>query len=681
MATALLTTPCLPPMTARRAAATGAIALVLWLAALLTPALFAQAQGPILRVAPSPLDFDTTRCGTTKCRSVTFSNAGDTTLRVYSIDAATAPFSSQFATPFELAPGASRTFPVCYTASSGGAGDVQRIAYRADTRVSLSIGMLFDVSGSMFSPIGSGDATTRIAAAHSAGRSFIDNILTTADIRDEAAVFQFAATGDFAVRQSWSSDRDLLRAAVPNTAPGGYTCLYSAIAQTIGHVAPRANRKVLIVLTDGADACNQPGSTAQTAIAAAQAAGVRVFTIGIGTAQAAVLTQIATATGGQYFTATSMSDLVGVYRTIATLLSQNIDGSFDLRGRSVSPRMVIEPAALVFDSTRVGERRCLPLVIRNTGDAPLTVTGIDGLSADFELSTLPGAPIAPGGSFATEVCFRPERLRVLTADATLRHDACAQDPVRLSLAGVGYDSLTLAIRGSFTARPGSVVEIPVVLLEPLPAGYDVRSLTLTVAYDKTVLHPADDFIVRDGTLSGTMPDATYTSAYGAIEASTRIALDGGVLSGPAGSTVARLAFQVLHGAAISSEVRITDAMLADGNPRAGWIDSALVVADSLCYQADRLVDASARYGGIFKSVLARRDGSAGLARYSIATAAATRMTLHDALGRELMRIVDEWIEPGEHTAAIDMSALANGAYYLRIESGAASDLRMITVTK
>jgi Mg-chelatase subunit ChlD len=681
MMTDLLMTPCLPPTTGRRVAATLAIALLHWIAAFLTPALFAQARGPILRVTPDPYDFDTTMCGTTKCGTVTFRNAGDTTLRVYSIDAATAPFSSQFATPFELAPGAARTFPVCYTAPGGGSRDTQRIAYRADTRVSLSIGMLFDVSASMLSAIGAGDATTRIAAAHNAGRSFIDNILTTADIHDEAAVFQFASTTDFAVRQSWTDDRALLRAAVPDAAPGVNTCLYNAIAQTIGHVAPRRNRKVLIVLTDGADGCNQSGSTVATAIAAAQAAGVRVFTIGIGGANAGVLTQIANATGGRYFTATSMSDLVGVYRTIATLLSQNIDGALELRGRSVSPRMVIEPIALVFDSTRVGQARCLPVLIRNTGDAPLRVVGVDGLAAPFEIGALPTEPILPGASATAEICFRPDRLRLLAGTAMFRHNACGEDPVRLPLAGIGYDSLTLALRGTFGARPGSIIEIPVILLESLPAIYDVRSLTLTVAYDKTVLYPAGDVVVRDGTLSATMPGIAHSSAYGAIEASTRITIDGDVLTGDAGDTVARLAFTVLHGTALSTTVRITEATIADGNPRAGRIDSAVVVADSLCYQADRLIDASARYGGIFKSVLARRDGSAGLATYAIATAAATRMTLHDALGREVLRIVDEWLDAGQHSAPIDMSGLANGAYYLRIESGVESDLRMITVTK
>lgn len=681
MATELLMTPCLPPTTGRRVGATLGFALLIWIAAFMTPALFGQARGPVLRVTPDPQDFDTTMCGTTKCATVTFRNVGDTLLRVYSIDGATAPFSSQFTAPFDLAPGAARTFPVCYSAGSTSRRDSQRVAYRADTRVSLSIGMLFDVSGSMLQAIGTGDATTRITAAHNAGRSFIDNILTTADIRDEAAVVQFAATSDYAVRQTWTGDRDLLRAAVPNAAPGTHTCLYDAIGRTVGYVAPRQNRRVLIVLTDGGDACNQAGATVPTAIAAAQAAGVRVFTIGIGSANAGILTQIATATGGQYFTATSMSDLVGVYRTIATLLGKNIDGSFELRGRTVSPRMSIDPLELAFDSTRVGESRCLPVIIRNTGDAPLSIAGVDDVSTPFELGALPTAPILPGGSASVEVCFRPDRLRLLSATATFRHNACAQDPVALGLEGIGYDSLTLALRGTFTARPGSVVEIPVILEETLPTTYDVRSLVLTVAYDKTVLHPADGFIVQPGTISATMPVATHSSVYGRTEASTRIVLEGGELAGSAGSTVARLAFLVLHGSALSTEVRITGAMLEDGNPRAGWIDSALVVADSLCYQGDRLVDASARYGGIFKSVLLRRDGAAGSASYSIATPAITRMGLHDALGREVLRVVDEWTDAGEHSTPIDVSSLTNGTYYLRIQSGTESDVRAITVMK
>lgn len=677
-----LMTSCHPPTTGRRVAAIIAIVTLFWIAAFLAPALFAQARGPILRITPDPYLFDTTMCGTTKCGALTFSNIGDTALRVYSVDVPAAPFSGTIPTPFDLAPGASRAFEVCYTPRGTDGRDADRVDYRADTRVSMSIGMLFDVSGSMLERMGPSDPTTRIASSYSAGRSFVDNLLTTAHVQDEAAVFQFAATGDYAVRQTWTSDRDALRAAVPNTAPGSYTCLYNAIAQTVGHVAPRANRKVLIVLTDGADACNLAGSTPQTAIAAAQAADVRVFTIGIGGASGAILEQIATATGGRYFTATSMSDLVGVYRTIATLLGQNIDGSFRLDGRAVSPFMVVEPIALAFDSTRVGATRCLPVTIRNIGDAPLVVSALDGISMPFSVGSLPTTPILPGSSATAEICFTPDRLRVLSGSAAFRHNSCGQGPIPLPLAGIGYDSVTLSIGGTHTARPGSVIEIPVILSESLPAIYDVRALELTVAYDKTVLHPAPDFIVAEGTLSATLPFGSSSSAYGATEASTRLAMSGALLSSEdPGGTLVRLAFTVLHGSAIATDVRITGAVMADGNPRVGWVDSARVVADSLCYQADRLIDASARYGSIFKTVLARRDGSAGSAHYTLAAAARTRIALHDALGRELAVVVDEWLGAGDHSSPIDLSTLPNGTYFLRATSGRESDVRAITVAK
>lgn len=675
-------TPCLPPLSGRRAAMLVALMTLLWLAAFMTPMLFAQARGPILVVTPSPNDFDTTMCGTTKCASLTFSNAGDTTLRVYSVNQIDAPFSGTIPTPFELAPGAARSFPVCYAPTTRGSVDRRTITYRADTRVSLSIGMLFDVSGSMTARMSPSDPTTRIAAAHSAGRSFVDNILTTPDIRDEAAVYQFAAAADYAVRQNWTSDRNALRNAVPAAAPGAGTCLYGGIAQSSAHIAPRDNRKVLIVLTDGAEACNGSGATPQTAIAAAQAAGVRVFTIGIGAANGAVLTQIANATGGRYFTATSASDLAGVYRTIATLLSQDIEGSFELRGRSVSPFMVIDPIIVAFDSTRVGSTSCLPVVVRNTGDAPLTITGVDDIAAPFTLTSLPGAPILPGDSVTLEVCFTPDRLRVLSGAATFRHNACGQDPVALPIRGIGYDTLTLAIRGTYTARPGSIIEIPVVLEQPLPAVYDVESLTLTVAYDKTVLYPSDRFITTEGTMSASMPSTTHSSVYGASEASTRVELAGDLLSSAeAGGTVVRLAFMVLHGSSLTTDVRITGALFADGNPRTGWIDTARVVADSLCYQADRLIDASGRYGRIFMKVMARRDGASGSAEYVIADGVRTVLTLHDALGREVLRPVDDWRDAGTHTAELDMSSLPNGTYYLRISAGRESDVRVITVAK
>lgn len=101
------------------------------------------------------------------------------------------------------------------------------------------------------------------------------------------------------------------------------TDLYDAIAQAARQLQgnPLPGR-VIIVLTDGAD--NASIGTISTAIAAARQANAAVYTIGIEGAgfTSDPLVQLADATGGQYFGASSSSDLGRVYAAIAAALKK-----------------------------------------------------------------------------------------------------------------------------------------------------------------------------------------------------------------------------------------------------------------------------------------------------------------------------------------------------------------------
>jgi tight adherence protein B len=101
------------------------------------------------------------------------------------------------------------------------------------------------------------------------------------------------------------------------------TALYDAIAQAARQLQgnPLPGR-VIIVLTDGAD--NASIGTISTAIAAAKQANASVYAIGIEGAgfTSAPLVQLADATGGQYFGASSTSDLARVYAAIAAALKK-----------------------------------------------------------------------------------------------------------------------------------------------------------------------------------------------------------------------------------------------------------------------------------------------------------------------------------------------------------------------
>lgn len=640
--------------------------------------------GPILRVVPPT--FDTTLCGTVECSNVTFENVGDAPLRVFSTGALTAPFSGNITTPFTLQPGQRTSFQVCYTPTVAPRRDTQEVMVRANGRLSLSIALLFDTSGSMSSTIGGigGDTSTvttaRIVAANAAGRRFVATLVDTLGIRDTVAVCRFS-TG-YAVTQGFTTDTAALRRAIPSGTGGG-TCLYKAIIQTNALLRTQnaPGRRVMIVLADGADnGCD--GVTLANVIQNSNAPDpIRIFTVAIGAADATELRQIATATGGEFFTANNEQGLMAVYDSIAVLLSRNnLEQPFRMNGRAVTPIMDVNPTSIDFDSVRIGNSSCRMVTIANNGDAPLDVTSMTGFTGDFTISN-PNIPlIQPGTSTQVEVCFDPSRLRVRTAAGAFGYTSCAPRTMNVSLRGVGYDSLVVNLRDTIVGRPGSIIEIPVYLREPIPAFYDVNNYELSVSYNKTMLYPADTFAVTGGTISSPLVAGTDATIYDSQRATTTVTLSGGTLqSADSNGTLIRLRFMVLHGNAMQTPVTIASARFADGNPKLGLAGPGLFATDSLCYQEQRLIDASARYMGLLKMVASDAGGAGATARYSITEPATIRLRLYDGLGRQVRSVADGYRNAGDYESRFSTADLPRGIYYLRLEAGPAQDVKLLMI--
>lgn len=654
-----------------------------------------QAKGPILRIQNNPTDFDTTFCMTTKCRTLMFSNVGDTVLRVTSIDNILSPFSGTIPVPFTLQKNESRSFQICYRPLTAPRIDSQRVQLIADTRLSLSVGLLFDVSGSMttvdvYDPV-TATNVTRISAAHDAGIDFIQGLLNNPpDVVDEAAVFQFAAPTDYSTLQSFTTNKTFLTNAVPSTAPGASTCLYDAIINTVNNMNARPNRKVMILLTDGNNNCGGSTTSLQNSVNAAIAAGITVFTIGLGDADSTALKNIASGTNGRFFWTNNRTDLIAVYRHIATLLSQNVQVSFLLRGRSVSPFMIVNPSSLDFDSVKVGQSRCLPVTIRNTGDAPLTVSNIANVITPFSFQVPPNiSQLAPGNQTTVNVCFTPVRLRVQTGAFAFSHNSCTQPVLQLNLRGVGYDSVYVALVDTFRAKPGSTIYVPVYFRSKLPSTYDVTSLSLSLTYNKTMLYPmTPQPIITQNTLSSVMSTSSYSPLFDVSAATTTFNLSGNTLSNPINdSLLVKLGFLVLHGNALTTSINLSAATFADGNPRVGRIQPGLLIADSLCYQDQRLIDASARIANKLTQNIPNpfSVGSFGnpttTIGYSIAEPAWTRLIVYNSLGQEIIRLVDQWKNAGEYEVTFDASKQTSGVYFYRIDAGAFTDMKKMFLAK
>lgn len=646
--------------------------------------------GPVLQITPDPLDYDTTLCGTQKCRNLTFQNIGNAPLTITQMDQILAPFAVAATTPLSLPltlqPNQSQVVQVCYSPTFAPRIDSQRIAYVADNRVSLSIMMVFDTSGSM--TIATGTGVSRITAANAGGRVFLNNLVNdpARGVVDEAGIVNFSS--GVLVAQDFTTNGALLQSRVPSAASGG-TRLYDAVDTALNRVLQRnlPGRRVIVVLSDGDD----EGGFLQNridAIVARSQNNVRIFTIGLGSGLTAnginTLQQMANRTGGSSFFTNNPDTLVQIYLTIAQQLSRSIPGTYLIRGRAVAPLLTINPTTIDFDSVRIGRSVCRQITLTNSGDAPLQFAGFPAAVGGFSIQAqTPFPAIPPGGSSTISACFAPTRLRVQSASLPMPYNSC-RTPDTLRFRGVGYDSVVIAIRDSVVARPGSTFEYPIFLMDSIPDHYDVRDLTFTLSYNKTLLFPLDPPVRSDAAVAVPLANAAISSVYLPNEsgALTTYTMTGAtpISNATPNSLLTRLRFRALLGNAISTPLTITAARMADGNPKVGIINPGTFRIDSMCYLDDRLLDARRRISGALKMAVMNNAEIAAL-DFTLPAAAPTQAVIFDRLGREVTRSGQQAMNAGNGQMVIDISALRSGIYFVQLRSGEIMDGGEIVVSR
>lgn len=213
--------------------------------------------------------------------------------------------------------------------------------YRYEVPFRATIVLTIDTSLSM----GATDvAPTRLDAAKQAATDFLADVPDSVDVAlisfDEFPVVQVGPT----------SDRAAVAAAVESLELGPYTATGDAIAASVATITDtgRPTRDeagdptaVVVLLSDGEPTI---GREIDSAIAVALEADVEISTVALGTpfgeveiedpdapgtfmlqpvpVQEATMENVALATGGEFFTTDSFSDLTDVYRDIGTALGE-----------------------------------------------------------------------------------------------------------------------------------------------------------------------------------------------------------------------------------------------------------------------------------------------------------------------------------------------------------------------
>ncbi|MDX9758844.1 MAG: DUF1573 domain-containing protein [Bacteroidota bacterium] len=401
------------------------------------PTVFAQARGPLLRITPDPVFFDTVSCGGVRCLDITLRNAGDTTLTIQEFDAPLPPFTGAAPAPMTLAPGAGHTFRWCYEPSRVRARDSLRVRFISDNRIPYSFGVLVDAGERMRAAFSG--AESGIAAAHDALGDFIATMMADGAPSHEAAVFAYSASSQFRLLRGLTEQRALVVGSLPATASGTHSCVWHGMDRALTLLPGAQHRRVLLVINASEDAgLAECGPYSAPGVAsAALASDVMVCAISLNGAAGTALASITAQTGGLYRDVTSMVEFRQAMVDLTQHLQRAVRQSVLLLGEVVSPALAIMPEAVLFPVTAASDTTHARVWLRNIGTAPMEMQTVTGQTPEFTSSFTP-RPVAPGDSIPMDIRYHPTGQSYHNTTIPVTINGCEPSPPTLTLHGLSY---------------------------------------------------------------------------------------------------------------------------------------------------------------------------------------------------------------------------------------------------
>lgn len=189
----------------------------------------------------------------------------------------------------------------------------QNLTLFSDEDAPLSVGVLFDESGSMGDKL----QTSRDAAAQ---------LLNALDKKDEAFLVEFAGLAKLSV--GFTNNEQAIQSALNNAQAGGLTAMLDAIDTGLHTMKlARNSRKAIVVVSDGGD--NRSHYTAAQIESLVREADVQIYAMGVFEPSMSfgltpeeisgprLLSEISAQTGGRAFAAALPNDLPSVANRIA----------------------------------------------------------------------------------------------------------------------------------------------------------------------------------------------------------------------------------------------------------------------------------------------------------------------------------------------------------------------------
>lgn len=589
--------------------------------------------GAVLRPSKSGFNeanLENIPCGGLRCVNLTLSNVGNATLNMeqirwvlgnagYYIDTIVTPTP----TPFLIPENGQRIVKVCIEANRTG---ILRdtLVMKSNTRGSIAFGLVIDVSKSMEEPMRCGNTTTkRVEQARLQAMNFLSNTLLYLPglgIQDQIAISRFTGSFNnpvvdhfFSLRNVTDAVRTAAVNAVSNTIINtiGGTQTGRAVVQMIDTLAQSPLRsRVLVVLTDGqADKQDQDTFSIARIVTAANAAGIRVFTIGIGIEAfprpqdraefRQYLGDMARQTGGETFEAEDCDSLQFAFEKITDIVSRGNEAREPFVLRITSP-LVEADRDLLFDSTYVyaegtADTVCKTITLTNIGEGEAIVDSIEftdmvgNLTDEFFLkpnSTFP-VRVRENRQVDVDICFTPKSIRGRGGKVRFGYNNCGGQPIFRALTGTGYGRGNLRITDERIGAIDQRVTLPVYGDTALQF-YQVKTITYSLRWNRTML---DLVGVRPGGSAGTSTVAiTQPVTYQGKYATVGITVTGDAL--PTAGELALFDFDIIRGDTLATLIELTSGQFDDGNPKMLLKNAGTVILDSTCFRPFKPVQVS-----------------------------------------------------------------------------------------
>lgn len=358
--------------------------------------------------------------------------------------------------------------------------------------------------------------------------------------------------------------------------------------------------------------------------------------------------------------------------------STTVDSSFRLIGAGVDDALRPEIATVDFGTHAAATLADTAVILLNTPTPTLPLQFLEGATIDaveivsgaahFQRLFAP-AVVASGGRDSIG-------LRFLAFGPAVQHNGTARVYFDKPIVGPGAsrDSFDVQLTGRVagdllmvhtglgagrTASPGDTVRYPIVLEGDLAkAAFD--TLDVVIGFRKTMLKPIDVATAQSGLTAVLAPLTNEATTNGRAE--IRFINPNGIAAG----TLGDVAFSVMLGDSMETMVRY-DSIGAFARPDVIFTtDSARFAVTEFCDARGRLIRFDSALTIVTKPNPAGRRANLS---FTLPALAPTRLSVYNAAGVEVARLVDGVRGPGYYIVQFDGTDLAAGTYFCVLTAG------------